>query len=53
MEDTESTDEKSVEDTGQFDQPNTSVVEAWNSKFRLICSEIIENFIFLGSQAIA
>lgn len=56
MEDTEDTDEKwedEDEDTNEFEQPNTSVVEAWNNKFWMICSEIIENFIYLGSQAIA
>ena len=51
MEDTEDTDERASEDeeTNGFEQPNTSVVEARNSKFRLICSEIIENFVYLGS----
>lgn len=56
MEDTEDTDEKwedEDEDMNEFEQPNTSVVEAWNNKFWMICSEIIENFIYLGSQAIA
>ena len=51
MEDTEDTDERASEDeeVNEFEQPNTSVVEARNRKFWLICSEIIENFVFLGS----
>lgn len=53
----EETDEEEVkwESDGVDDltNTNTSITEAWNDKFKKICSEILESFIYLGSDFLA
>lgn len=43
----------SSSDNDFFMSKNTSVTEERNGKFRLICSEIIEDFLYLGSDYLA
>ena len=43
----------SVSSTNDQDEYNTSITEERNNKFRQICSEIIEDFLYLGSDFLA
>lgn len=43
----------SQEDTDFFMAKNTSIAEERNNKFKQICSEIIDNFLYLGSDYLA